>query len=114
VYRLDEVTQLLRGAVARSSVPDLVNLTDQIDEITEAEGPVTMIRLATASKSRAEIPDGPLPLATVAGERGDSIGELLLWLAGGLVVALEFAWWSDGAPTRLPDVSMLSASRGER
>lgn len=53
--------------------------------------------------SRAEIPDGPLPVsARVHGESGDEIGELLLWVKDGALAALEYAWYTTEPPSALP------------
>ena len=51
----------------------------------------------------------PAPLSpTVVDERGEPIGELLLWLdARGYINCLEYAWFTDEMPTVLPPPSRV-------
>ncbi len=34
---------------------------------------------------------------------GELVGELLLWVSDGSLSALEYSWYTDEAPTALPD-----------
>ncbi len=51
----------------------------------------------------------PLPGATtiVNGEGGEPMGELLDWVKDGHLAGLEFAWWGDAPPQRLPTLSQV-------
>lgn len=54
--------------------------------------------------SRAEISDGVIPgTGTVKDSSGELVGELLLWVSDGMLSALEYSWYTDEAPTALPD-----------
>lgn len=56
----------------------------------------------------ARIPDGVLPSgAEVRDSAGRYLGEVLVWVENGYLSALEYAWVTDEAPDRLPDISML-------
>lgn len=67
-------------------------------------GPLTMRELAVPpSCAAAPIPDGALPVRAVAyDDEGTPLGELLVWLTDGYLSAIEYAWYTDTAPTELP------------
>jgi hypothetical protein len=48
--------------------------------------------------------DGILPTcAQVRDASGDTVGELLLWIEDGSLSALEYAWYADNPPNKLPE-----------
>ncbi|WP_413101168.1 hypothetical protein [Streptomyces sp. Inha503] len=52
----------------------------------------------------AEIPNGVIPATGVVKDSsGELVGELLLWVSDGRLSALEYSWYTDEAPTALPD-----------
>lgn len=60
----------------------------------------------------AQVADGVLPVdAHVYDEAENYIGELLVWLSGGRLASLEFAWVTDEMPHSLPPVSSIRVSR---
>jgi len=72
-------------------------------------GPLTMRELTIPpSQVSAPIPNGPLPVRAVAyDEDGTLLGELLVWVSDGYLSAIEYAWYTDSAPTELPAPSQL-------
>ncbi|WP_228566516.1 hypothetical protein [Nocardia sp. SYP-A9097] len=55
--------------------------------------------------------DGLLPVgAEVRDQSGEYIGEILVWVDGGYLSAIEYAWVSDDRPTVLPDPAALTVS----
>ena len=53
-------------------------------------------------------PDGPLPLSpTVVGDRGEVIGSLLIWIAGGRISLLEQPWYTEEPPTSWPSLERV-------
>jgi hypothetical protein len=63
------------------------------------------------SAPRAHIPDGPVPVAAhVIDGEGSYLGELLVWVAGGRVSALEYSWVTDEPPDKLPETSWIRVS----
>lgn len=59
----------------------------------------------------ARIDDGIVPATgTVMDVAGELFGELLLWVSGGRLSALEFSWYGDTAPTELPDPDLVTVS----
>ena len=79
-------------------------LYKQASLATVRGGPETMLELALlGSPRRANLPDGPLPIRAVAYGREDSPeGEVLVWVRGGLLSAIEYAWYGDVQPTEIP------------
>lgn len=60
---------------------------------------------------RVGLEDGPAPIeAQVAGEGGEYLGELILWIAQGRISALEYAWVTDIPPATLPEVGQISVT----
>jgi hypothetical protein len=56
----------------------------------------------------ARVPDGELPSGSeVRTSAGEYLGEVLVWVGGGYLAAIEYAWVTDEAPDRLPDVSTM-------
>jgi hypothetical protein len=52
---------------------------------------------------RAPFADGPLPVRSlVADARGEPIGENLVWITGGYLSGLEYAWYIDELPAEWP------------
>jgi hypothetical protein len=57
---------------------------------------------------RSPYPDGLLPVEAHAyGPSGQFLGFIMVWLRGGYLGALEFAWVTDDPPTEWPDPSHL-------
>lgn len=63
-----------------------------------------MLELAApADLSTSTLPDGPAPSTVLVRDAsGAETGELLVWVKDGRLSGLEFAWWTDEPPTRLP------------
>jgi hypothetical protein len=62
-----------------------------------------------AGTPEARIGDGLIPATgTVTDNSGELVGELLLWVSGGRLSALEFSWYCDAAPTELPDPNLVT------
>ena len=80
-------------------------LTEQL-RLTEAVdiGPRTFIDLVQVeSPAPVACPDGPLPIeALVENDKGEFLGEILVWVTGGLLSALEYACVTDEAPSGFP------------
>ncbi|MGW5877206.1 hypothetical protein ACWFMI_11740 [Nocardiopsis terrae] len=51
---------------------------------------------------------------SVLGERGEYLGEILVWLDDGRISAVEYAWVSDSPPRELPEVRQLKISPDRR
>lgn len=65
---------------------------------------VTMIELEVdvPSAPPLDYPDGPLPGRAFVGDPENPIGEMLLWVTGGYLSLLEYAWLTDDVPIALP------------
>ncbi|MDB4872815.1 MAG: hypothetical protein JWL97_3819 [Gemmatimonadales bacterium] len=57
---------------------------------------------------QSKLVDGPAPIeAQVLDVEGRYLGELILWITGGRISALEYAWITDAPPTCLPNVGNI-------
>lgn len=67
-------------------------------------GTPTMLDLVVPEGAQAcPLLDGPLPVRAIAvGADDEPIGEILVWITGGRLSALEYAWYTDNAPAELP------------
>ena len=73
-----------------------------------AEGQPSVDLAVPATVAPAPVPDGELPSgAEVRTGAGDYVGEVLVWVGGGYLAAVEYAWVTDEAPDRLPAVSTM-------
>ena len=74
-----------------------------------AGGPPTKLELAVPlSCEPAHVPDGPQPVRAVALDGlGQTVGEVLVWVSDGYLSTIEYAWYTDEAPTELPPTSQL-------
>jgi hypothetical protein len=61
-----------------------------------------------ATVAAARVPDGEIPSGSEVRDRaGQYVGEVLVWVGGGYLSAIEYAWVTDEPPDRLPDVSTM-------
>ncbi|MDR6639603.1 hypothetical protein J2Y68_003264 [Paenarthrobacter nitroguajacolicus] len=66
----------------------------------------------TPDLAPSAFPGGPMPVSVeVIDASGEPVGELLVWVDAGHLSALEFAWWTDQPPGRLPHPSQLKVSQ---
>ncbi len=106
----DAVRELIRRLLDLGDFCGREQVLAQVDCVEYVEGPVTMMDLRVVGECPSAIGvASPAPLSpTVVDERGEPIGELLLWLdAQGYLNCLEYAWFSDEMPTVLPPPSRV-------
>jgi hypothetical protein len=79
-------------------------LHQQSRVVMAVDGLPTMVDLVVSDDAqRAAVVDGPLPVrAVVVDDAGDVVGEVIVWVSGGQLSALEYAWYSDEVPTGFP------------
>ena len=97
-----------------SSLPPKIAkiLKAQIDSLTISGGEHTMLALSVDPTSpKIEQGSGPLSLkAVVHGDNGEPTGELLLWTTDGYLSQLEYAWYTEQIPSKLPAVSQVAVT----
>ncbi|MEW5812513.1 MAG: hypothetical protein AB1925_24070 [Actinomycetota bacterium] len=49
-----------------------------------------------------DCPDGPFPARAFVSDGIDFTGEIIIWITGGHLSGLEYAWVTDQPPTRWP------------
>ncbi len=106
------VRDLIRWVISGAGFAGQPELLAQVDVVTVAGGPITMLDLnVPRSAPLSTCPDGPLPTpAFVHDCSGQPVGELLVWVSEGYLAGLEFAWWTDQAPTVLPGPEQLTGA----
>lgn len=95
---------ILSVVLADPRTPDSILLQRQLGAARVTSGLPTFVDIeVTDSTDRADSPDGPLPIRTiVTDECGATVGEILVWVSQGYLSGLEYAWYTDEAPTELP------------
>lgn len=84
-------------------------LADQSDHAIVVGGIPTLLEIRVPNTVEpAPVEDGPVPVrAFVETSAGDIKGEILVWVTGGRLSGLEFAWYSNDAPTEMPSAGQL-------
>jgi hypothetical protein len=68
-----------------------------------AEGSPSLDLRVVSAAAPADGVSSPISVgALVVDDAGEPVGELLVWLAGGLLAGLEYAWFTDDMPLVLP------------
>lgn len=109
----EQVRELLRHVLGEAEFPGSDALLQQASSVNVVGGPVTMLDLrVTRPTSASAFTDGPIPLSImVLDPAGVVLGELLIWVNDGYLSSLEFAWWSDDPPDRLPALDRVRMAR---
>jgi hypothetical protein len=111
ILDVDDLTKptraLLHRILGNATFAGAEELRSQVARASVSGGPATMLELEVTG-TRSTMSDGVIPIrALVLGPDGPS-GELLVWVSGGYLSALEYAWFTDQSPVRLPDPEDLA------
>lgn len=112
----EQVRELLNTVLRQEDFPGMKELLRQSLHVEVIGGPITMLDLRVSDAPPASaFADGPIPLSlAVADARGVPVGELLVWVESGYLNALEFSWWTDDPPDRLPTPDCVQVVWDER
>lgn len=100
---LELAAQEVLAKIVGSAPQERERLRLQASHTRVTGGLVTMLTLDVAAGPRVTLTDGPLTVrADVTDQAGRPIGEIIVWVSDGYLSALEFAWWTDQPPSRLP------------
>lgn len=96
-----DVLELVLKAIPGSAA---TRLEGQVKSVVVVGGIPTLLDLQVAPGAMpADVPDGPLPSrAIVEATDGQPEGEILVWVTSGYLSGLEYAWFTDEAPTDFP------------
>ncbi|MEU6667200.1 hypothetical protein [Streptomyces sp. NPDC046727] len=107
--------QRVLSKLLSAEFPGARELRSQVAEVRVThhwadESPSVDLEVPSGTPS-APVEDGVVPATgTVTDDAGELFGELLVWVSGGRLSALEFAWYGDTAPTALPDPDRVTVS----
>lgn len=80
-----------------------ITLQDQAAAAIVATSSATMLDVTVPSDlPTVDMPDGPTPGSALIYEGDHLVGELLVWIRDGRLIALEQAWYTDEAPQSWP------------
>jgi hypothetical protein len=94
----------LLSYLLQASFPGAQELAAQVEGTKVVGGLPTLLDLAAPRTAPiAALADGPIPVrAYVEAQGGQVEGELLVWVKDGYLSGLEFAWYTDEAPSEMP------------
>jgi hypothetical protein len=80
-------------------------LVEQIQHArVTGDSTATFLRLAMRGGQPASgVRDGPLTGRYPVGNQGQVLGEIIIWLRGGWLAGVEFAWVTDASPAGMPN-----------
>ena len=111
-----DVLELIRIVAERLPSMERQILLHQADRATvcdEVPGRVIDV-LVLESEPLLPLADGPIDaIPTVVDESGNIVGELLIWLASGLLVGVERPWYTEAPPDEWPDASRLRFQKSD-
>jgi len=105
--RLPQSLKCLVKRVAHHVSPGIEDVIDgQLTLARIARGGATMIDLDVPETApRVALPDGPLPVRSIVHDpEGHAVGEILVWIRDGRLVALEQARFTADPPVGWPEV----------
>ena len=100
----EQEVELLRLLLTQGDFPGARELAVQVDETKVIGGLATLLDLdVPRAIPAAPMLDGPIPVrAFVQCQDEEAVGEVLVWVKDGYLSGLEFAWYTDTAPTEMP------------
>jgi hypothetical protein len=100
---------LLDFILAKAKFPGASALAAQVASAIVVGGLPTLLDLQVMGEvGRADLPDGPIPMrAIVVAPDGEPEGGILVWVTGGYLSAIEFAWYTDETPSELPGADRI-------
>lgn len=107
---VEQVHELVALVLSEASFGGQEQLVAQVPHLRIGGGRITFLRLLVdrSLAPRSSFERGPVPGSTwVFGDDESPIGTLLVWVDDGYISALEYAWVTDNAPGRLPDVNQI-------
>jgi hypothetical protein len=86
------------------AIPDGETLIDQVEhaQVTDDSTPTFLHLQVQDSRVTSHLPDGPVQGRFPVTRNGEIEGELMVWVKGGWLSGLEFAWVTDVAPSEMP------------
>jgi hypothetical protein len=69
--------------------------------------PSVDIKVRPGAPAAGDVRDGIFANGAVADTAGSPVGEIILWVAGGWLSGIEYAWYSATRPTLLPEPDQI-------
>lgn len=100
---------LLGMLLSQAGFEGAQELAAQVEGTSVIGGLPTVLDLrAPRTSPAAHCEDGPIPVrAFVQPADGVVEGEILVWVKGGYLSAIEFAWYTDIVPTEFPSYEQI-------
>ena len=109
-----EEEAVIRTILCRAKIRGTRVLLDQLERAMVSHSTEWVLNVAAAGGS-SELPSGPFPARTLIKSSAGYHGEIIVWIADGLVSGLEYAWIGDKPPMRWPrpeEIDVVSEAGG--
>lgn len=93
---------LIRTVVSAANIPGSDALVDNLDAALMSHATEWILDVYPSTSARTTLPNGPFPVHAYVPSRADHRGEIIIWLTGGRISGLEYAWTTDEPPERWP------------
>jgi len=74
-------------------------------QVRDDSVPTSLRLIADDALSTDRFADGPVPGRFPVTHAGELVGEVIVWVKGGRLAGLEYAWLTDVAPSGMPDAN---------
>lgn len=100
---------LLEYLLAQWRIVGARELEAQVDSVRVVGGLPTLLDLqVSGNAAKVDVADGPIPVrAFVIGPNGEVEGEILVWVKDGYLSGIEYAWYTDEAPSGIPSTDRI-------
>lgn len=99
--------RIIADVISGSGVAEHQCLLDGLAEAEVSAESGWVLDIRTRTGASVEVSDGPLPLRTYVRNGDEYLGEILLWIRGGQLAGLEYAWVTDRPPAEWPGAVQL-------
>jgi len=108
----DDERALLGAVLGLKPFDGRLQLEAQLNHVAVIGGsPFQLDLIVVGELPTSSVRTGPIPTrAVVVDGVSQPTGEVIVWVADGYLSGLEYAWFADETPDRLPDPRQLVAS----
>lgn len=98
-----EETAVIAAIITASRLPGCDILLAELDGAAVSPQTAWILDIKPADATRAtDLPTGPFPARAFVPSSAQYQGEVIVWISAGHISGLEYAWITDGRPTRWP------------
>jgi len=99
-----EERRVITSAITAAEFPGAAALLGELSGamVSNSTPWILDVQVSPAAHSAVDLPDGPFPARAYVPSAEGYEGEIIVWLTGGHVSGLEYAWITSDPPSRWP------------